>query len=93
MQGWVTLTNSTGTTFHSANTLLVAGNPAMSGGSPVYRGRPIAPPPPPPSPGVRMVPGTETAGSELPGEPVGLAERDWLDPHTEGAGVVSALDA
>ncbi len=26
MQGWVTLTNTTGTTFHSANTLLVAGN-------------------------------------------------------------------
>ncbi len=27
MQGWVTLTNTTGTTFHNANTLLVAGNP------------------------------------------------------------------
>jgi hypothetical protein len=26
MQGWVTLTNTTGTTFHAANTLLVAGN-------------------------------------------------------------------
>ncbi len=26
MQGWVTLTNTTGTTFHQANTLLVAGN-------------------------------------------------------------------
>src|SRR5690606_28326838 len=40
MQGWVTLTNSTGTTFHSANTLLVAGNPNMSGGSRVVRSRP-----------------------------------------------------
>ena len=28
MQGWVTLTNSTGTTFHGADTVLVAGNPA-----------------------------------------------------------------
>lgn len=28
MQGWVTLTNSTGTTFHNADTVLVAGNPA-----------------------------------------------------------------
>ncbi|MGB7408003.1 MAG: DUF4139 domain-containing protein, partial [Pontixanthobacter sp.] len=27
MQGWVTLTNTTGTTFHDADTLLVAGNP------------------------------------------------------------------
>jgi len=31
MQGWVTLTNNTGTTFHRADTLLVAGNPAGSG--------------------------------------------------------------
>ena len=27
MQGWVTLTNTTGTTFHNAKTLLIAGNP------------------------------------------------------------------
>ena len=33
IQGWVTLTNSTGTTFHNARTLLVAGNPAGGGGS------------------------------------------------------------
>jgi hypothetical protein len=65
MQGWVTLTNNTGTTFHSADTLLVAGNPASSGGSPVYRGRPIPPPPPP---GSRMVPGTETAARERLGD-------------------------
>ncbi|WP_428678415.1 DUF4139 domain-containing protein [Sphingopyxis sp.] len=32
IQGWVTLTNSTGTTFNNARTLLVAGNP-NSGGS------------------------------------------------------------
>lgn len=30
VQGWVTLTNNTGTTFHNADTLLVAGNPAVS---------------------------------------------------------------
>jgi hypothetical protein len=65
MQGWVTLTNSTGTTFHLANTLLVAGNPASNGGSPVYRGRPMPPPPPP---GVRMVPGTQTASRERLGD-------------------------
>jgi len=32
MQGWVTLTNNTGTTFHNANTLLVAGTPGQSRG-------------------------------------------------------------
>ena len=34
MQGWVTLTNTTGTTFHQADTLLVAGNPNGSSGGP-----------------------------------------------------------
>jgi hypothetical protein len=37
MQGWVTLTNNTGTTFHRANTLLVAGSPGGGGGG-VRRG-------------------------------------------------------
>jgi len=64
MQGWVTLTNGTGTTFHSANTLLVAGNPNANGGSRVYRGG-YAPPPPP---GRNMVPGTETAERERLGD-------------------------
>ncbi|MEL7197406.1 MAG: DUF4139 domain-containing protein [Pseudomonadota bacterium] len=32
MQGWVTLTNNSGTTFHRADTLLVAGNPNGTGG-------------------------------------------------------------
>ena len=32
MQGWVTLTNTTGTTFHDADLLLVAGNPTSGGG-------------------------------------------------------------
>ena len=31
MQGWVTLTNTTGTTFHDADLLLVAGNPSGAG--------------------------------------------------------------
>ena len=31
MQGWVTLTNNTGTTFHNADTVLVAGNPSGRG--------------------------------------------------------------
>lgn len=62
MQGWVTLTNSTGTTFHSADTLLVAGNPNTGGGSPVYRGRPAPPP------GRTMTPGTETADREQLGD-------------------------
>lgn len=32
MQGWVTLTNNTGTTFHRADTMLVAGSPNASQG-------------------------------------------------------------
>lgn len=32
MQGWITLTNNTGTTFRNANTLLVAGSPNGGGG-------------------------------------------------------------
>lgn len=32
MQGWVTLTNNTGTTFHDANTLLIAGSPGQPSG-------------------------------------------------------------
>ncbi|MDZ3832425.1 MAG: DUF4139 domain-containing protein [Sphingopyxis sp.] len=32
IQGWVTLTNNTGTTFNNARTLLVAGNPGGGGG-------------------------------------------------------------
>lgn len=32
MQGWVTLTNTTGTSFHAADTLLVAGSPNGGGG-------------------------------------------------------------
>jgi hypothetical protein len=63
MQGWVTLTNQTGTTFHNADTLLVAGSPAGSGGGynegRVYR---------PPSPPGKFVPGTQTANRERLGD-------------------------
>lgn len=49
MQGWVTLTNNTGTTFHNASTLLVAGN--ASGGQSAPRQ-------------TMMRPGTETSERE-----------------------------
>jgi hypothetical protein len=62
MQGWVTLTNNTGTTFHSANTLLVAGNP-NAGASQPQRGRVVRP-----QPGRTMVPGIETADRERLGD-------------------------
>ncbi|TIX50350.1 DUF4139 domain-containing protein [Alteraurantiacibacter aquimixticola] len=54
MQGWVTLTNTTGTTFTQADTLLVAGN--VSGGG---RGRPRTD---------LIEPGTETAERERLGD-------------------------
>ena len=63
MQGWVTLTNETGTTFHNADTLLVAGNPASNDGNDgrVYRPQPASPP-------GKFVPGTQTANRERLGD-------------------------
>lgn len=61
VQGWITLTNSTGTTFDNANTLLVAGS---VGDDQDQRYRPYPPPPPPPPDRSRMRPGTETANRE-----------------------------
>jgi len=60
VQGWVTLTNTTGTTFANADTLLVAGN---VGGQNNGYGRGYQPPQPP---GNR--PGTETPGRESLGD-------------------------
>jgi hypothetical protein len=40
VQGWVTLTNSSGTTFEDAKTLLVAGAPALMPTPGTYRGQP-----------------------------------------------------
>ena len=72
MQGWVTLTNHTGTTFHRAQTLLVAGSPGQVNANMVRsRGYPIPPPPPPgsrPTRGSTMQPGTETANRERLGD-------------------------
>ena len=62
MQGWVTLTNNTGTTFHDADTLLVAGS-VGNGGNNYNRGYPSPPPPPPPRGGM-VRPGTETPDRE-----------------------------
>jgi hypothetical protein len=56
VQGWVTLTNNTGTTFDNAETLLVAGDPGDSNGG--YR----------PQPSRQMRPGTETANRESLGD-------------------------
>lgn len=58
MQGWITLTNQTGTTFHNADTVLVAGGPSGGNNNGSYRR-----PPQPPRPG-GFVPGTETADRE-----------------------------
>ena len=56
IQGWITLTNNSGTTFENARTLLVAGNEPNQSRS-YYR-----PPPPPPGGVVRA--GTESANRE-----------------------------
>jgi len=61
MQGWVTLTNNTGTTFDNANTLLVAGSPG-SADEYAYRA------PRPPRSSGDFVPGTETADREQLGD-------------------------
>jgi hypothetical protein len=62
VQGWVTLSNNTGTTYTNADTLLVAGQ-VQQQGQPDYR-RGYRPPPPPT---IRQ-PGTETAGRERLGD-------------------------
>ena len=58
MQGWVTLTNNTGTTFENARTVLVAGDPS-AGQNNNYR-----PQPPRPLHGTVRSIGTETADRE-----------------------------
>ena len=61
LQGWITLTNRSGTAFTNARTLLVAGevNQVRRG----YGNYP-PPPPPPPPPGGMVRAGTETAARE-----------------------------
>jgi hypothetical protein len=63
VQGWVTLTNRTGTTFDNADTLLVAGEIGGGGGGYNQYDRPYRVPPPP---GNR--PGTETSARESLGD-------------------------
>ena len=64
VQGWITLNNSTGTTFTNARTLLVAGNVGQVQQGYNRRFGPRTPPPPPRG----NVPGTETAGRERLGD-------------------------
>jgi hypothetical protein len=67
VQGWVTLTNNSGTTYTNASTLLVAGQVQQQQDQQRYGG--YAPPPPPPPAGrpIRR-PGTETAPRERLGD-------------------------
>jgi hypothetical protein len=70
VQGWITLTNNSGTPYVNASTLLVAG--AVGQANPYqqryYDGGYPPPPPPPPPPGVIDRSGTETAGRERLGD-------------------------
>jgi len=66
VQGWITLTNNSGTPYVNASTLLVAGEvgqPADPYGRRRYPGGGYVPPPPPPPPGLVRA-GTETAARE-----------------------------
>ena len=63
MQGWVTLTNQTGTTFEAAQTMLVAGNVQTQNNN--RYGRPS--PPPPPRGSIDSM-GTESADRERLGD-------------------------
>jgi hypothetical protein len=69
VQGWITLTNSSGTPYVNANTMLVAGSVGQANpyGRRSYDGRYIPPPPPPPPPSIRRA-GTETANRERLGD-------------------------
>ena len=69
VQGWITLTNNSGTPYVNASTLLVAGAVGNAGNPYAYnRGYPMPPPPPPPPPGGLDRAGTETAGRERIGD-------------------------
>ena len=67
VQGWITLTNSSGTPYVNASTLLVAGSvgQAQNRYDPYNR---YNPPPPPPPPGGMVRAGIETAGRERLGD-------------------------
>jgi hypothetical protein len=68
VQGWVTLSNNSGTTYSNADTLLVAGQVQQQQAQPYYDPRRgYRPPPPPPPPPLRQ-PGMESAGRERLGD-------------------------
>jgi hypothetical protein len=65
VQGWITLTNNSGTEFRAAETLLVAGDVSGQG----FQPRPGGRRPPPPPPGGRVIqPGTESSDRERIGD-------------------------
>jgi hypothetical protein len=69
VQGWITLTNNSGTPYTNAATLLVAGNVGQNSNyRSNYSGGFVPPPPPPPPPGVIDRAGTETAARERLGD-------------------------
>ncbi|HEX8217016.1 MAG TPA: DUF4139 domain-containing protein [Allosphingosinicella sp.] len=65
VQGWITLTNNSGTPYTNADVLLVAGSVGGQGGQ---RGAYRRPPAPPRAPGSLRDPGTETADRERLGD-------------------------
>src|SRR5687768_9150077 len=68
VQGWITLTNTSGTPYVNASTLLVAGAVGNAGYDRYGRGGYPPPPPPPPPPDGMYRPGTETAPRERLGD-------------------------
>ena len=64
VQGWITLTNNSGTPYQNASTMLVAGSVGQSRGR-GYGG--YVPPPPPPPPSIDRA-GTQTAARERLGD-------------------------
>src|SRR5215213_623795 len=68
VQGWITLTNNSGTPYVNASTLLVAGAVGNAGGGGYRDYRGGYPPPPPPPPDGMYRPGTQTAGRERLGD-------------------------
>ncbi len=67
VQGWITLSNTSGTTYTNADTLLVAGQAQQLDGQAYYDPRRGYRPPPPPPPPMRQ-PGMETSGRERLGD-------------------------
>ena len=88
VQGWVTLTNRTGTSFAAADTLLVAGQVGQERGG---YGRSYAPPPPPP-PMPFDRPGRETASRENLGGFYLYPLRERTDIANQQTKQVSFLD-